>query len=216
MLLGVYYVDELRKSVGYPNGKHFTRSIAKLRCDGCGVEFERSEGSSRGECHFCSRECSNRSNSDVRAQTNVVRYGFPCPMTQAYVKEMANSPDRCAKRHETMKRNGTYRSSKAEETCYEALCELFGVNDVERQVIVPEKRWLIDFCVKSIDTYVQFDGEYWHGLDRPIEVIAEHRTPRDVQIHKKWMTDREQDEWFRTRGMKLVRVTDRQLSLLTT
>jgi hypothetical protein len=61
---------------------------------------------------------------------------------------------------------------------------------------------------RSIDTYVQLDGVYWHGLDRPIELIAEHRTKRDVQIHKKWATDREQDAWFAERGMKLVRITD--------
>jgi hypothetical protein len=108
-----------------------------------------------------------------------------------------------------MKLSGTYRKSKSEDQCYDLLCECFGADDVERQVRIND-RWAIDFYIKSIDTYVyvQFDGVYWHGLDRPIELIAEHRTKRDVQIHKKWATDREQDAWFSERGMKLIRISD--------
>ena len=77
-----------------------------------------------------------------------------------------------------------------------------------RQYVV--HRWPIDFYIKSIDTYVQLDGVYWHGLDRPIEAIAEHRTKRDVQIHKKWLIDRQQVEWFASRGLRLVRITDQE------
>jgi hypothetical protein len=57
---------------------------------------------------------------------------------------------------------------------------------------------------------VQLDGVYWHGLDRPIDVIAERRTKRDAQIHKKWLMDREQDRWFVENGMRLIRITDLQ------
>lgn len=66
------------------------------------------------------------------------------------------------------------------------------------------------FYIPEIDTYVQFDGVYWHGLDRPLEEIAKYKTKRDVQIYKKWLSDREQDRWFKEQGMKLVRITDIQ------
>ncbi len=105
---------------------------------------------------------------------------------------------------------GTLFISKPEQLFYEKLCEKFGVNDIDRQVVM-NKRWSIDFYVKTIDTYVQFDGVYWHGLDRPIELIHEsgksgHR--RDMSIYRKWLVDRQQDKWFELNNLRLVRVTD--------
>lgn len=131
--------------------------------------------------------------------------------TDAFKQRMRETiVERSTKAHATMKRNGTYgKPSKPEEACYRALCELFGGEDIERQVWV--HRWAIDFHVKSINTYVQLDGVYWHGLDRPLEVIAEHRTKRDVIINRKWLTDREQERWFAENGHKLVRITDVEL-----
>ena len=108
-----------------------------------------------------------------------------------------------------MKANGTYRKSSVEDALYVYLCDKHGVEQIVRNALV-NNRWPIDFYVKSIDTYVQLDGVYWHGLDRPIEVISEHRTKRDAQIHKKWLTDREQDRWFREQGLNLIRLTDVQ------
>lgn len=66
----------------------------------------------------------------------------------------------------------------------------------------------IDFYIESIDTYVQFDGVYWHGLDRPIELIEERKNSHDQEIADRWHKDREQDEWFKAKGLKLVRITD--------
>jgi len=142
-------------------------------------------------------------------KTNVKRYGVENTLQLPVTRERCNTPETHAKRHQTMKCNGTYAKSKPEDRMYELLCKLFGFANVERQVTI--HKWPIDFYVKSIDVYVQLDGVYWHGLDRPIEVIAEHKTNRDVQIHKKWSTDREQDQWFSTQGLKLVRITDVQL-----
>lgn len=120
-----------------------------------------------------------------------------------------NTLEACVKRHQTMKRNGTYRKSSVEDALYEHLCVQWNIENVIRNVFV-NQRWPIDFYIKSIDTYVQLDGIYWHGLDRPIEEIMKFRTKRDVQIYKKWLTDREQDRWFNEHGLKLVRLTDSQ------
>jgi very-short-patch-repair endonuclease len=97
-------------------------------------------------------------------------------------------------------------TSKIERQFGELLQEKF--QDVKVQIWVNDR--CIDFYIPSIDTYMQFDGEYWHGLDRPLEMIAEGKTSRDVQIYKKWQTDREQDAWFKEHGMRLVRITDRE------
>jgi hypothetical protein len=68
--------------------------------------------------------------------------------------------------------------------------------------------------VTDIDTYVQFDGVYWHGFDRLIEDIVEYKSPRDVIIHRKWNTDRAQDAWFKDAGMHLIRVTDTEFKTM--
>lgn len=109
-----------------------------------------------------------------------------------------------------MKLRGSYGKSKIEDEYFASLCELYGSDNVERQVTPPGTHWPIDFYIKSIDTWIQFDGVYWHGLDRPLEIITKYRTKRDAQIHKKWLTDREQDKWFEEHGLKLIRITDKQ------
>jgi len=134
-----------------------------------------------------------------------------------------NSPEACKKRHETMKKtggytrsaqkchetmkkNGTYgRISKQETMLYDLLVEKFGEQDVERQVLVNE-RWPIDFYINSIDTYVQYDSEYWHGLDRPIELIATSQNSRDRGIYCNWLSDRTKNDWFSSEKLNLVRI----------
>jgi hypothetical protein len=132
------------------------------------------------------------------------KFGVTEPFSTPEARVKNVSLETQQKRHETLRKNGTYGSSKPEEECYQQLCEKF--THVERQVRV--HRWPIDFYIVSIDTYIQFDGIYWHGLDRPIEEIAQHKTKHDVQIHKKWLTDREQDLWFRENNLRLVRLSD--------
>ena len=156
-------------------------------------------------------------NSDIAAKrvaTCIERYGVAHACCLPSTKANANSVAACQKRHETMKRNGTYGRSRHEDAFYGALCERFGVDDVTRQVKIDGTRWAIDFYVKSIDTYVQFDGAYWHGLDRPSDMIVRSSSPRDVAILRKPETDRMQDSWFATRGMRLVRVKDDDYRML--
>lgn len=76
---------------------------------------------------------------------------------------------------------------------------------------VPVSGWFIDFYIEDVDTYVQFDGVYWHGLDRPIDEIRNSFTPRDASIVRNWECDRKQDAAFRAKGLKLVRITDRDM-----
>lgn len=255
--------------------------IFKLKCDLCGIEFER-KSQGKSNWHFCSRKCldaarrelsaykesiyktiydrhgrdyfkeqikRNQSINSVesrlkkqatlqerygvdhpcqipyvrkrcleegaksetiekRKQTMVERYGVDCTLKIPEIHALANTPEAWAKRHQTLKHNGSYATSKAEKRFYDWLCQIFGMEDVEHPKRV--YTWLIDFYVKSINTYVLFDGEYWHGLNRPLEEIAKFKTPRDRHIYGRWHADREQDRWFQEQGLRLVRVTDRQ------
>ena len=143
-------------------------------------------------------------------ETMIERYGVHHALLHKPTKDKVNWPERCKRAHETMKRNGTYRKSKPEDRLYTILCQRFDANDVERQVHVPgtPKQWSFDFLVRSTGTYIQLDGVYWHGLDRP---ITEHHTslnPRSHSITKKWATDRAQEKWFVEHKLCLLRITD--------
>jgi len=137
--------------------------------------------------------------------TQIERYGSLYRNSQEY-KDRVDFSENARKAHETMKRNGTYAKSKPEDECYNILCEYFGVDNVERQVRV--NGWQIDFYVKTIETYVQFDGLYWHGLNRPIEKIMEFNNPRDIDIYGVFLRDQQQVTWFKENNIKLVRIRD--------
>lgn len=118
---------------------------------------------------------------------------------------------RCMKFLSTMMLNGSLCSSAEREL----LCLLrakypntkHGVW-FHKSVTSSTRMWNIDFYIPEIDTYVQFDGAYWHGLDRPIDQIKNSASKRDQSIYAKWLLDREQDAWFSENRKCLIRITD--------
>jgi very-short-patch-repair endonuclease len=141
-------------------------------------------------------------------QTWLKNYGVDHPMKASVIKAKIDWRRIAQIRHLTMKRNNTFKTSRVEDCCYRVLCDVFGIGCVSRQSVV--NGWSIDFYVMSLGAYVQLDGVYWHGLDRPIEVIAKHRDDRDVVIEQTYRRDQEQNIWFSEMGLQLVRVTDRE------
>ena len=141
--------------------------------------------------------------------TMIRRYGGRNVFDSPGLRHKLDFKAMARKRHETMKLEGTYKKSHEEDVFAQYLAK-FG--QIQRCIVVNDGRWPIDFYLVDHDTYVQFDGVYWHGLDRPIDLIAEHKTPRDVQIRKKWLTDREQERWFVEKGMRLIRISSSQFN----
>jgi hypothetical protein len=157
---------------------------------------------------------SEEERSEIRQKikaTLTERYGVTCPFQLQSSKVKANSPEACKKRFDTMRKNESFRKSKPEEVLYHLLCERFGEESVMRQVTLHNTRWPIDFYIKTIDTYVQYDGVYWHGHGRALEEVAEHKTSRDVMIHSKMLTDMKQDKWFISQGLTLVRISGKHI-----
>ena len=199
------------------------KRLLDLECDFCGAPFEKAFSANLVTQleHFCSRKCSQAAHQHLRLAmaakpesvakrkvTTKKRFGVESMFKLDRVHQLANTPEKCRQRHETMKRNGSYFNSKSEHSFHNLLMELFGEENVQRQVVV--NKWPIDFYVKTIDSFVQFDGEYWHGLDRPLVEIMQFKTPRDKTILRKYQIDREQDNWFRDHDLRLVRITDKQ------
>lgn len=152
--------------------------------------------------------------------TNTERYGVPFPMMNSDVKarmiEALKQNDMQAiavKRLETMKRNGSFKKSRAEDKMYALLLERFEASDIERNRRPDGTAWPIDFYVKSIDTWIQVDGVYWHGIDGQIENHRQNATTdrRSKIIVYKWETDKRQVAWFAERSMRLIRITDKDV-----
>ena len=123
----------------------------------------------------------------------------------AEARKLAHTPEATKKGWEARKRNGTLRTSRPERQFVELLREWFG--DVQANPYV-DGFWL-DAYVPSIDTYVQFDGEYYHGLDVSYDRLT-------ASQRSKYDRDRRADTHFLQKGARLIRVTDREFREMST
>jgi hypothetical protein len=145
------------------------------------------------------------------AATNRLNLGCDWPMQSKHVKEKIDWITHAKNRHQTMKKLGLYSvvETKPEITCYETLCLIYGTQNVQKHVEI--NGWDIDLFVISMNVYLQVDGVYWHGLDRPIEKIKELKNPRDRVILSTIERDKKQNMWFKQQDLRLVRITDKDL-----
>ena len=187
--------------------------------------------------HYCNLLCTNAAQKSggsldiVRVHEFTERLGVAYPMQSAEIR--AKTVATCRERYgvdnvqqvpeikhkscvtflknleDGQKYHGVW-TSKSEDAFFAKLIEHFDPTDVVRQKRVTEfsSMGAIDFYIKSIDTYIQFDGAYWHGLNRDIEEIKKSLTSRDIGIVAHWKSDRAQDAAFQARGLRLIRVSD--------
>lgn len=144
-----------------------------------------------------------------RAETNIKKYGSISPMGNELVKAKVDWKEAFRKQHATKKARGTYGKSRIEEYCFELLVNVFGHKNIERQAVV--NGWNIDFYIKSVGVYLQVDGSYWHGLNRPICEIINSKKVRDKKIHKTYFVDMDQNSWFAENQLSLARLLDTEL-----
>ncbi len=142
-------------------------------------------------------------------ETWLAKYGVNHPMKSEVIKAKYDFRDIWRQAHATKKLNGTYASSGDEERFGARLRALYG-DLLEHHVCIQTEHgtWIIDFRVGNV--YVQFDGVYWHGLDRQLEILRRSSGDRDIAICEAYDRDRLQDEWFKVNNLKLVRVTDKE------
>jgi len=141
---------------------------------------------------------------EKRRATCLEKYGVDSFSKTSNFKESINWNDLARKGFETRKKKGISNISKIEKLFGEFLERNFGT--VESQVEV--NNWAMDFYIPSINTYVQFDGDYWHGLDMSIEQLLESNKPQFHIIAKTKMRDALRQEWFSNNKMKLVRIRE--------
>lgn len=138
--------------------------------------------------------------------TLLLRYGTKTFFESEVFRNVVRTSEWQQRRHESMKRNGTYGKSKFENAVYECLLSAFP--NIQRCVLI--NGWSIDLFIPDAATYIQIDGVYWHGLDRPREVIEASSYPRDKVILSTMERDKQQNEWFTAQNIRLLRFTDKQ------
>lgn len=140
------------------------------------------------------KTCNERYNSSFYTQT-------------AVFQSQINQADMRRKQHKTLKENGySFNSSNAEIQFEARLKSIF--SNVNSSVLVNGGLWPIDYHIVELNVYVQFDGDYWHGLDRQIDEIRKLNNLRDASILKKINTDARQNEWFMTNNFRLFRISE--------
>jgi len=141
-------------------------------------------------------------------RTSLERYGVEHPMHSDEIKSKIDFKGNWIKQHQTKKDNGTYAASTVEKEFGDFLREIFGQENVQHQILT--NNWAIDFYIQTYDTFIQFDGVYWHGLDRSVDVISKSDHLRDKRILETLHQDEMQNEWFKSQNLALIRITDVQ------
>lgn len=146
-------------------------------------------------------------------KTMLERYGVRSAFQLASCRIKCNTPAACEKRWKSICRSGRATTSAPEEMMADLLIARYGTDAIERHSInlSKDKRESIDFHVRSLDLYIQVDGVYWHGLDRPLEEVMVRQGRQGEIIRRKWHRDRALDEYCKQEDIRLARVTDREM-----
>jgi hypothetical protein len=113
------------------------------------------------------------------------------------------------KRNETFKKHqSNTKSSKAD-----LFFDIFNsVLNLEREHQVVEHRsWFVDFYNREYDMYIQFDGTFWHGLERTQDDLLNefNKTKRLKGVLDHKITDQKQNNYFEKNNLKLYRISDK-------
>lgn len=105
----------------------------------------------------------------------------------------------------TRSRQGNVNISKIEIKFHQFLLQNFGKVDTQ----VPIREWNLDFYLPELEIYIQFDGNYWHGLDVTVEQLQVKNTKISKSIIKTKERDLIREQWFLENKIKLVRVVEK-------
>lgn len=90
---------------------------------------------------------------DKQLETSYIKYGYVYSFDNPEIKEKAFK--KCIQKG---------RTSKSEEILYNLLLKHFNINDIERQYKETRYPYWCDFYIKSIDTFIEYQGTWLHGF----------------------------------------------------
>ncbi len=116
---------------------------------------------------------------------------------------IAASPKVRKKAYRTARKKGSRAfTSKLEDDVFLHCQKWFG--EVKRWQYIKRsdgKNCNVDLYIPSIETFVEVDGRYWHGLDRPYDELS-------LEIKAKYDHDRLLDEHCNKSGIRLIRLNE--------
>jgi len=173
------------------------QSIKQKIKDSCiekyGVEYQIASQETRNKIHKTNMERYGvelpLQSQEIRGKaqkTIIEKYGVDNVFQLSSVIAKCNTPDSIKKGFETKKRNGTCNTSSYEESYYQMLIGLYGIDNVYRQY-GQDKRYPFncDFYIKSIDTFIELNLFWTHGThpfignDEDIELLNKMRKKAD-------------------------------------
>lgn len=207
----IMYISSVRRVPEHSKSSTL-KTFLVLECDQCKKIFEQGNNVKLIRSkprHYCNLDCHKLAMKSggvadaSRKKTCREKYGVNYLINHPHMLERAaragQTESAWKKRRATrdkamkdlsvqLKRGLILYRSRAEVAFLDALSKRFNVS------VHPQKyvngRW-IDGYVEAWDLYIQFDGVYWHSF------------PDRQRV------DDEQNEWFRTNGKKLIRISDR-------
>jgi hypothetical protein len=141
---------------------------------------------------------------EKKKKTCIDKYGVDSYSKTVEFKSSIDWKDLNKKGFETRKKNGISPISKIEKKFYNFLSEHF--DDIKPQVSVD--KWWIDFYIPTIDVYIQFNGDYWHGLSKTYEELSQSIHPRDKIIAQTKLRDLARQNYFKKNNLNLVVITE--------
>lgn len=140
-----------------------------------------------------------------KEQTSRKHCGFPFPAQHPAVRlrySLLNQTQEFqVKRHATLMQRGVFQrqASKGEDEVFAALVRVFP--RTQRHVRV--HRWNIDFFIPDLNTYVNYNGVYWHGRYVSDADLQASPTRQSKIILGTKQRDRDREVWFVEQGLCL-------------
>ena len=107
-------------------------------------------------------------NEEQFKETCLEKYGVSHPMktkeNRIRLSYIGSDPVIQQKKYNTMKKNHSFTSTKAEDRMYEELIKLYGKDDIKRQYKDLERYpFMCDFYIESKDLFIECNFYYTHG-----------------------------------------------------
>lgn len=107
----------------------------------------------------------NYNNREKAAETCLEKYGVSSPCMTPQAREALLQPQVIEKRFNTMKENGTVRTSKAENDFYETLLQTYSEEDIKTNYNSdPRYPFHCDFYIVPEDKFIELNLHPTHGL----------------------------------------------------
>jgi hypothetical protein len=138
-----------------------------------------------GYVKFCSRACQYSSKEWLSSVEDGVskKYGVKNYfMTNEFRKRYSEIVEENEKKkYETRKENHSFRASEKENDVYRILLNKFDATDIVRQYSEERYPYSCDFYIKSLDTFIEYNGNWTHG-GHPYDETSEE----DRKLVEKW------------------------------